>query len=215
MSTKIYSSRIATEIAADLLKIGAIKLNPKIPFTWTSGWKSPIYCDNRLSLSYPEIRSKIKTALELLISQSFGNVDAVAAVATAGIPQGAMVADKLKLPFLYVRPAKKEHGLKNSIEGKVDKGQKLVIVEDLISTGGSVATAIEALQQANAEIAGIAAIFTYGFPMAEEKMKKYQAKLVVLSDYNHLLNYAQSHQMFDHKILETLKKWRISPAQWG
>ena len=145
MSTRIYNPQLATEIAADLLKIGAIKLSPNEPFTWASGWKSPIYCDNRLSLSYPAVRSKIKTALSLAISKSFSGIDAVAGVATAGIPQGALVADELGLPFLYVRSKSKGHGLQNMIEGKLEKGQKVVLVEDLISTGGSSLSAADGL----------------------------------------------------------------------
>ena len=134
MSISIYNSQLAAEIAGDLLSIGAIKLNPDNPFTWASGWKSPIYCDNRLSLSHPAIRSKIKTALSLAISNSFSGIDAIAGVATAGIPQGALVADELDLPFLYVRSKSKGHGLQNMIEGHVEKGQKIVLVEDLVST---------------------------------------------------------------------------------
>ncbi|MEO1255948.1 MAG: orotate phosphoribosyltransferase, partial [Bacteroidota bacterium] len=134
---KIYNPQLAAEIAADLLKIGAIKLSPKEPFTWASGWKSPIYCDNRLSLSFPDVRSKIKTALSLAISNSFDGIDVIAGVATAGIPQGALVAEELGLPFIYVRSKSKGHGLQNMIEGKIEQGQKVLLVEDLVSTGGS------------------------------------------------------------------------------
>ena len=134
MSIKIYNPQLAAEIAADLLKIGAIKLSPQNPFTWASGWKSPIYCDNRLSLSYPDVRSKIKTALGLAISNSFDGVDVIAGVATAGIPQGALVAEELGLPFVYVRSKSKGHGLQNMIEGKIEKGQRVLLVEDLVST---------------------------------------------------------------------------------
>lgn len=215
MSKQIYNSQLATEIAADLLEIGAIKLSPEQPFTWASGWKSPIYCDNRLSLSYPAVRSKIKTALGLAISKEFSGIDAIAGVATAGIPQGALVADELGLPFLYVRAKSKGHGLQNMIEGKLDKGQKVVLIEDLISTGGSSLAAAEALREAGAEVAGMAAIFTYGFPVAQENMEKHQVKLVVLSDYDHLLDYAQDERMFKNELLKTLKEWRMDPAKWG
>ena len=159
MSVRIYNPQLAAEIAEDLLEIEAIKLSPEKPFTWASGWKSPIYCDNRLSLSQPAVRSKIKTALALAISNSFDGVDAIAGVATAGIPQGALVADELDLPFLYVRSKSKGHGLQNLIEGKLEKGQKVVLVEDLISNGGSSLAAAEAVREAGAEVAGIAAIF--------------------------------------------------------
>lgn len=215
MSIKIYNSQLATEIASDLLRIEAIKLSPNQPFTWASGWKSPIYCDNRLSLSQPAVRSKIKTALALAISNSFSGIDAIAGVATAGIPQGALVADELDLPFLYVRSKSKGHGLQNLIEGKLEKGQKVLLIEDLVSTGGSSLAAADALKAADAEVVGMAAIFTYGFPVAEENFKTQDIDLVVLSDYNHLLEFAQDERMFENDILKTLKEWRTDPGNWG
>ncbi len=215
MSIKIYNSQLAAEVASDLLHIEAIKLSPDQPFTWASGWKSPIYCDNRLSLSQPAVRSKIKTALALAISNSFSGIDAIAGVATAGIPQGTLVADELDLPFLYVRSKSKGHGLQNLIEGKLEKGQKVVLVEDLVSTGGSSLAAAEALRNAGGEVVGMAAIFTYGFPVAEENFKSHNIDLVVLSDYNHLLDYAQDERMFENEILKTLKEWRTDPGNWG
>lgn len=215
MSIRIYNPQLAAEVASDLLSIGAIKLKPSEPFTWASGWKSPIYCDNRLSLSFPAVRSKIKTALGLAISNSFSGIDAIAGVATAGIPQGALVADELGLPFLYVRSKLKGHGLQNLIEGKLDKGQKVVLVEDLISTGGSSLAAADALIEAGAEVAGMVAIFTYGFSLSEENFKSKGVDLVVLSDYNHLLNHAQDERMFENDVLKTLKEWREDPANWG
>ena len=215
MSIRIYNPQLATEVAADLLKIEAIKLNPENPFTWASGWKSPIYCDNRLSLSYPAVRSKIKTALALAISNSYSGIDAIAGVATAGIPQGALVADELGLPFLYVRSKSKGHGLKNLIEGKLEKGQKVVLVEDLISTGGSSLAAAQALKDEGAEIAGMAAIFTYGFQTAQDNFQKSEVDLVVLSDYEHLLDHAQDERMFNNELLKTLKEWRNDPGNWG
>lgn len=215
MSIRIYNPQLASEIAADLLEIGAIKLSPDQPFTWASGWKSPIYCDNRLSLSYPAVRSKIKTALGLAISNSFSGIDAIAGVATAGIPQGALVAEELGLPFLYVRAKSKGHGLKNLIEGKLDKNQKVVLVEDLVSTGGSSLAAADALIEAGAEVAGMVSIFTYGFPVAEENFKSKGVELVVLSDYDHLLDYAQDERMFENDMLKTLKEWRTDPSNWG
>ncbi len=215
MSIKIYNPQLATEVASNLLNIEAIKLSPDQPFTWASGWKSPIYCDNRLSLSHPAVRSKIKTALALAISNSFSGIDAIAGVATAGIPQGTLVADELDLPFLYVRSKSKGHGLQNLIEGKLEKGQKVVLVEDLVSTGGSSLAAAEAIRDAGGEVAGMAAIFTYGFPVAEENFRSHNIDLVVLSDYDHLLDYAQDERMFENKILKTLKEWRTDPGNWG
>jgi len=215
MSIKIYNPQLANEVASDLLRIGAIKLSPDQPFTWASGWKSPIYCDNRLSLSQPAVRSKIKTALALAISNSFSGIDAIAGVATAGIPQGALVADELDLPFLYVRSKSKGHGLQNLIEGKLEKGQKVLLIEDLVSTGGSSLAAADALREAGAEVVGMAAIFTYGFPVAEENFKSHDVDLVVLSDYNHLLEYAQDERMFENDILKTLKEWRTDPGNWN
>ena len=215
MSIKIYNTQLAAEIAGDLLKIEAIKLSPDNPFTWASGWKSPIYCDNRLSLSYPDVRSKIKTALSLAISKEFQGVDVIAGVATAGIPQGALVADELALPFIYVRSKSKGHGLQNMIEGKIEKGQKVLLIEDLVSTGGSSLAAAEALREAGAEIAGMIAIFTYGFPISEQNFAENNVDLVVLSDYHHLLDYAQDERMFENDTLKTLKEWREDPANWG
>ena len=215
MSIKIYNPKLAAEIAADLLKIGAIKLSPKEPFTWASGWKSPIYCDNRLSLSFPDVRSKIKTALALAISNSFDGIDVIAGVATAGIPQGALVAEELGLPFIYVRSKSKGHGLQNMIEGKIEKGQKVLLVEDLVSTGGSSLAAADALRQAGAEVVGMIAIFTYGFPVSEENFQKADVNLMVLSDYHHLLDHAQDERMFENDVLKTLKEWREDPGNWG
>ena len=215
MSIKIYNPQLAAEIAADLLKIGAIKLRPSDPFTWASGWKSPIYCDNRLSLSFPEVRSKIKTALALAVSKEFGGIDVIAGVATAGIPQGALVADELSLPFIYIRSKSKGHGLQNMIEGKIEKGQKVLLVEDLVSTGGSSLAAADALVEAGAEVAGMVAIFTYGFEVAEKNFSEKKVELVTLSDYHHLLDHAQDERMFENDELKTLKEWRENPAGWG
>ncbi|MEQ9467121.1 MAG: orotate phosphoribosyltransferase [Ekhidna sp.] len=212
---KIYNPQLAAEIAADLLKIGAIKLSPEKPFTWASGWKSPIYCDNRLSLSYPDVRSKIKTALSLAISNSFDGIDVIAGVATAGIPQGALVAEELGLPFIYVRSKSKGHGLQNMIEGKIEEGQKVLLVEDLVSTGGSSLAAADALREAGAEVVGMVAIFTYGFPVAEANFKEKGVDLIVLSDYHHLLDHAQDERMFENDVLKTLKEWREDPGNWS
>ncbi len=215
MSIKIYNPQLAAEVAADLLKIGAIKLSPNEPFTWASGWKSPIYCDNRLSLSYPDVRSKIKTALSLAISNSFDGIDVIAGVATAGIPQGALVAEELGLPFIYVRSKSKGHGLQNMIEGKIEEGQKVLLVEDLISTGGSSLAAADALKEAGADVVGMVAIFTYGFQVSQDNFKNKGVDLVVLSDYHHLLDHAQDERMFENDVLKTLKEWRDDPGNWG
>ncbi|MEM6641833.1 MAG: orotate phosphoribosyltransferase [Bacteroidota bacterium] len=214
MGVRIYNKQLAAEIAADLLKIGAIKLSPEKPFSWASGWKSPIYCDNRLSLSFPEIRSKIKTALTLAISKEFDGIDVIAGVATAGIPQGALVAEELGLPFIYVRSKSKGHGLQNMIEGKVTEGQKVLLIEDLISTGGSSLAAAQALISAGAEVAGMLAIFTYGFKIAEHNFEEKGIELVVLSNYEELLEHAQDERMFENKMLKTLKEWREKPDSW-
>ena len=215
MSIKIYNPKLAAEVASDLLKIGAIKLSPEKPFTWASGWKSPIYCDNRLSLSYPDVRSKIKTALSLAISNSFDGIDVIAGVATAGIPQGALVAEELGLPFIYVRSTSKGHGLQNMIEGKIEEGQKVLLVEDLVSTGGSSLAAADALIEAGAEVVGMVAIFTYGFRISEDNFNEKGVDLIVLSDYHHLLDYAQDERMFENEVLKTLKEWREDPGNWG
>lgn len=215
MSIKIYNPKLAAEVAGDLLKIGAIKLSPEKPFTWASGWKSPIYCDNRLSLSYPDVRSKIKTALSLAISNSFDGIDVIAGVATAGIPQGALVAEELGLPFIYVRSTSKGHGLQNMIEGKIEEGQKVLLVEDLVSTGGSSLAAADALIEAGAEVVGMVAIFTYGFRISEDNFNEKGVDLIVLSDYHHLLDHAQDERMFENEVLKTLKEWREDPGNWG
>ncbi len=214
MSISIYNSQLADEIAADLLKIGAIKLSPTNPFTWASGWSAPIYCDNRLSLSFPDVRSKIKTALSSAISKAFDGIDVIAGVATAGIPQGALVAEELALPFIYVRAKSKGHGLQNMIEGKMEKGQKVLLIEDLVSTGGSSLAAVDALGEAGAKVAGMVAIFTYGFGIAAKNFQEKHVNLVVLSDYYHLLDHAQKEQMFPNDVLKTLKEWREDPANW-
>lgn len=215
MSIKIYNPQLAAEVAADLLKIGAIKLSPNAPFTWASGWKSPIYCDNRLSLSFPEVRSKIKTALGLAVSKEFDGVDVIAGVATAGIPQGTLVADELALPFIYVRSKSKSHGLQNMIEGKIEPGQKVLLVEDLVSTGGSSLAAATALQEAGAEVVGMVAIFSYGFDVSKQNFENANVDLVILSDYEHLLDHAQDERMFENEVLKTLKEWREDPGNWG
>jgi orotate phosphoribosyltransferase len=212
---QILDKETAEKVAALLLEAKAIKLSPDKPFTWASGWKSPIYCDNRVALSYPATRGYIKEQLTAAIRKHFAGADLIAGVATAGIPQGALVADLLGLPFAYVRSKPKGHGMENLIEGKVTAGQKVVIVEDLISTGGSSLKAAEALVQAKCEVLGMVAIFTYGFAMAEDNFKKQNIDLVVLSDYSHLLENAVKDGIIKESELELLNNWRKAPSEWG
>jgi orotate phosphoribosyltransferase len=204
----------AGKVAAMLLHVHAIKLNTDKPFTWASGWKSPIYCDNRLSLSYPEIRSSIRDGLIDAIKQNFFTVEAIAGVATAGIAQGALVADKMDLPFLYVRPKPKDHGMENLIEGRVVKGQKVVLVEDLVSTGGSSLKAAQALKDAGFDILGMVCIFSYGFDLATRNFYEANTSLISLSDYSHLLQYAQEQKYVSEEELISLKAWRVDPSGW-
>jgi len=204
----------AASVAEMLLSIEAIKLNADKPFTWSSGWKSPIYCDNRLSLSYPAIRSAIKKALADVIRKNFTSVEAIAGVATAGIPQGALVADALELPFLYVRSKPKDHGMENLIEGRIAKGQKVVVVEDLISTGGSSLKVVEALRQAGAEVLGMVSIFTYGFDHAAANFQAANVPLISLSDFSYLLSLALDKKYINEEQLLSLKAWRVDPANW-
>jgi len=213
MSITIMEST-AGPVASKLMEIGAIKLSHEKPFTWSSGWKSPVYCDNRLSLSYPHIRSYIKRCLAQAIRENFPAAEAIAGVATAGIPQGALVAEELDLPFLYVRPKPKDHGLENLVEGKLEKGQCVVLVEDLISTGGSSLKAAIALRNSGAKIGGMVAIFTYGFATAEDNFNKEGIDLVCLSDFHHLLEEALRNKFIDQAQLAHIKAWRFDPANW-
>ncbi|MBX2966021.1 MAG: orotate phosphoribosyltransferase [Cyclobacteriaceae bacterium] len=210
---KIQAST-AANVANMLLEIEAIKLSAHKPFTWASGWKSPIYCDNRLSLSYPTIRMAITTGLVEAIRENFGAVEAIAGVATAGIAQGALVAHELTLPFAYVRPKPKDHGMGNLIEGRVTKGQKVVVVEDLISTGGSSLKAVCALREAGAEVLGMVSIFTYGFDISQSNFYSDDVSLVSLSDYDHLLTCALEKKYVGATELTSLKAWRYDPAHW-
>ena len=201
-------------LAEKLLKISAINLQPENPFVWASGWNSPIYTDNRRTLSYPEVRTFIKVALCRVIMENFGEVDAIAGVATGAIAQGALVAETLGLPYVYVRSAPKDHGLENLIEGKLKPGQKVVVIEDLISTGGSSLKAVEAIRNAGCEVIGMAAIFTYGFPVAARKFKSAQVELITLSNYNAMLETALETNYIKPEDLETLQEWRKDPASW-
>ena len=208
-------TEISQEIARSLLDIAAIKLSPENPFTWSSGWKSPIYCDNRLSLSYPAIRTLVKTELANQIKSQFPDVECIAGVATAGIPQGALVADALDLPFIYVRSKPKGHGMENLIEGRSVEGQKVVVIEDLISTGGSSLKAVEALRQANVEVLGLGAIFTYGFPQADEAFGAAEVPYFTLSNYTTMLEEALKMEYIDQSQVHSLQEWNSNPEQWG
>lgn len=208
-------SEIEQQVAEFLLQIKAIKLQPDNPFTWASGWKSPIYCDNRVTLSYPTIRTYIRQKLVQIIQEEFGSVGCIAGVATAGIPQGVLVAQELGLPFIYVRSKPKDHGTGSMIEGEVIPGQRVVVVEDLISTGKSSLQAVQALKEAGCAVAGLAAIFSYGFDQATENFKEAKCKFVTLSNYNALLEYAQENNYISRAESEILSKWRTSPSTWG
>lgn len=206
---------IALKVASDLLQIKAIKLNIENPFTWSSGWKSPIYCDNRLSLSFPETRTFIKEALAEAAKAQFPGYEAVAGVATAGIPQGALLAEALGVPFIYVRSKPKGHGMENLIEGKITPGQKVIVLEDLISTGGSSLKAAEALAASGIEVLGMLAIFTYGFPLADENFKKADIQLHCLSEYSIMLEKATELGYINESDVASLEEWRKDPASWG
>lgn len=201
-------------LAEKLLKIRAIILQPNNPFTWASGWNSPIYTDNRKTLSYPDIRSLIKVELSRVILEKFGRPDAVAGVATGAIAQGALVADILGVPYVYVRSAPKDHGLENLIEGNLTPGMKVVVIEDLISTGKSSLKAVEAVRAAGCEVVGMAAIFTYDFPVAKEAFEKAGVELLTLSNYNAMLEVALDSNYISSTDMETLKQWRHDPAGW-
>lgn len=201
-------------LAEKLLKISAIKLQPENPFVWASGWNSPIYTDNRKTLSYPSVRSFIKVELCRIIMENFQEADAIAGVATGAIAQGALVADTLGLPYVYVRSTPKDHGLENLIEGNLKPGQKVVVIEDLISTGGSSLKAVEAIRAAGCEVVGMAAIFTYGFPIAIEKFKEAGVTLLTLSNYNSMLEAALETNYIKEEDIETLKEWRKDPSIW-
>ena len=206
---------IKSIFAKKLLEVKAVKLQPKEPFTWASGWKSPIYTDNRKTLSYPTLRSFVKIELCHLIQEHFPEADAVAGVATGAIAQGALVADELGLPFAYVRPKPKDHGMGNQIEGELPAGAKVVVVEDLISTGGSSLKAVDALRQAGIEVVGMVASFTYGFPVAEEAFREADVQLLTLSDYDHIVAEAARTGYIKPEDQPVLAEWRKNPSEWG
>ena len=200
--------------ASKLLKIKAIKLQPNNPFTWASGWKSPFYCDNRKTLSYPDLRNYVKLELVHAILDRFPEVEAIAGVATGAIAQGALVADALNLPFVYVRSKPKDHGLENLIEGELEPGAKVVVVEDLISTGGSSLKAVEALRKGGSEVIGMVASYTYGFPVAREAFEAAGVELVTLTDYEHVVAEALETGYIAESDVQLLNDWRREPANW-
>lgn len=201
-------------IAQSLLEIKAVKLSPNDPFTWASGWNSPIYCDNRITLSYPAIRKQIYQSFAKLIAEKYPEADLIAGVATGAIAHGVLVAEEMQKQFIYVRSAPKGHGLGNQIEGRYTKGQKVVVVEDLISTGGSSLSAVEALRQAGVEVLGMVAIFTYGFATAQENFEKANVAIDTLSNYNALIDAALESGYVKENELNDLKEWRLAPDKW-
>jgi orotate phosphoribosyltransferase len=201
--------------AGKLLKVKAIKLQPDNPFTWASGWKSPFYCDNRKTLSYADLRTFVKTELSRVVLENFEEVDAIAGVATGAIAQGALVADALNLPFVYVRSKPKDHGLENLIEGELKPGMKVVVIEDLISTGGSSLKAVEAIRNNGCEVVGMVASYTYGFDVAKKAFDKANVKLVTLTNYEAVLEVALQTGYITENHIEMLNDWRRDPAHWN
>lgn len=200
--------------ASKLLKVKAIKLQPENPFTWASGWKSPFYCDNRKTLSFPELRNFVKLELVHAVLENFPEADAVAGVATGAIAQGALVADELNLPFVYVRSKPKDHGMENLIEGELRPEMKVVVIEDLISTGGSSLKAVEAIRKAGNEVVGMVASYTYGFPVAKKAFEDAGVKLITLTDYEHVVAEAAATGYISESDVEVLNEWRKDPASW-
>ena len=211
----IFNKNTAKKTAEALLHINAIKLSPNAPFTWASGWKSPIYCDNRLVLSHPSIRNYVKTEIAKNLITIYGKPDVIAGVATGAIGIGALVANELGLPFVYVRPEAKKHGRQNQIEGHLEKGQSVVVIEDLISTGKSSLNALQALKKAEANIKGMVAIFSYGFKLAKANFALNNVKLYTLSDYDCLLEQALDIGFINKKELKVLSNWNSNPSQWN
>ena len=201
--------------AEKLLKIKAIKLQPDNPFTWASGWKSPFYCDNRKTLSYPALRNFVKLELSRLVMENFPDCDAIAGVATGAIPQGALVADELNLPFVYVRSKPKDHGLENLIEGELRPGMRVVVVEDLISTGGSSLKACEAIRRDGCEVAGMVASYTYGFDVAKEAFRAANVELLTLTNYEAVVETAEATGYIRPEDVAVLHEWRKDPAHWN
>ena len=211
----IFNKNVAKKTAEVLLQVNAIKLSPKEPFTWASGWKSPIYCDNRIVLSFPPIRNYIREKMAKHIERHYGKPDVIAGVATGAIGIGALVAEYLGLPFVYVRPEPKKHGRQNQIEGFIQKGQNVVVVEDLISTGKSSLNAVKALKAAEVNVKGMIAIFSYGFDISKENFEKENVTLHTLSNYENLLEQALDTRYITSKELETLSDWNANPSEWN
>lgn len=210
-----FNEESALKVAEFLLQIKAVVLKPKDPFTWASGWKSPIYCDNRKTLSYPKIRNFIRQEFVRTIDDNFGRPDVIAGVATGGIAQGALIAQDLGLPFVYVRPEPKSHGLTNQIEGVIESGQSVLVIEDLISTGGSSLKAVKALKEAGCTVKGMVAIFTYGFDVAEKNMKEANCPYFTLSNYDCLVKKALETKYITEEDATSLKAWKENPAEWN
>jgi orotate phosphoribosyltransferase len=211
----ILNTELAKQIAKSLLQIKAIILNTNNPFTWASGWNSPIYCDNRITLSHPEIRNFIRQELAKGIIEKYGKPDVIAGVATGAIAHGVLVAQELGLPFIYVRSSAKEHGRQNLVEGKIESGQSVVVIEDLISSGKSSLAAVDALKSTGCNVKGMAAIFTYDFDKASENFKNHDCELFTLGNYTTLIEQALSTKYIDESELSLLKKWRENPAKWN
>ncbi|MGB1806604.1 MAG: orotate phosphoribosyltransferase [Flavobacteriaceae bacterium] len=210
----IYNIQTAAKTAEQLLQINAIKLSPKNPFTWASGWQSPIYCDNRITLSYPQIRSYLAQSIAAQVKELYGTDVVIAGVATGAIGIGMLVAAEMNLPFIYIRPESKKHGRQNQIEGALPSQAKVVVIEDLISTGKSSLNAVRALRETDAEVLGMIALFTYDFTTATENFKAAQVILHTLSDYPTLIEVAKDQKAIDPSELELLKKWRDNPSEW-
>ena len=210
----ILNKDTAKKTAEHLLKIKAIKLNPNEPFNWASGWKSPIYCDNRITLSYPSVRVFLKQEIAKIVELEYGKPDVIAGVATGAIAIGILVAQELGVPFIYVRPEPKKHGRKNQIEGYLEGGQNVVVIEDLISTGNSSLNAVEALKEAGAVVKGMVAIFSYGFEVADKNFEEKNVRLATLSNYDSLLEQALDSSYINEEELITLNDWRKSPSEW-
>lgn len=208
------NNTLKRDFASKLLRIKAIKLQPNEPFTWASGWKSPFYCDNRKTLSYPDIRTFVKVGMVHAILKHFPEADVIAGVATAGIPQAALIADVLNMPLIYVRSKPKDHGLENLIEGEMKEGAKVVVIEDLISTGGSSLKAVEAIRKAGGDVVGMVASYTYGFPIAAQAFKDANVKLVTLTDYDHVVAEALATGYIQESDTELLNEWRKNPSGW-
>jgi len=211
----ILDKNIAKKTAEALLKINAIKLQPNDPFTWASGWKSPIYCDNRITLSFPEVRTYLRRQLAAQIVEAYGKPDVIAGVATGAIAIGALVAEELNIPFVYVRPEAKKHGRKNQIEGFLDTGKNVVVVEDLISTGGSSLKAVDALKEHGVTVKGMIALFTYGFDIASKNFEDANVKLYTLSNYENLIEQAADTNYISTDEIKTLQEWRTNPSEWN